>query len=647
MSCVAAIFSFNNQKVQLQHIEAMTQAMRHRGPDDEGYVFFTRNGGAKCFGGKDTPSSAFGGARRYFPTETFAGNYPDEAVIALGQRRLATIDLSANGHQPMCTEDRRYWLAHDGTLYNYIELRAELEKLGEVFSTDSDTEVILKAYRRWNHDCLARFNGDWTILIYDTHTRQLFVSRDRFGVKPLYYYQDETQLLLSSEIKGLLAHPAVKTGPNLDYLKDYLESGAKEWLKETAFENIYRFPFAHYARFDLNSGKKHWTPQRYWKLEPNLSTEPFNPERAKEYAKQYYALLKDAVRLRLRCSVPVGCALSGGLDSSSIVYLVDECLKKDGAGNGVKTLSMVHTKNPATQYCDESVYIDKLVKQLDLVSYRNEPEPWAIPRLHKDSVYAFENPADGLGTGTTYLFRLAAEKNVKVTFDGQGGDEQLAGYFSYFRNYFYHLPIRLYFDEARRLESNTGLNNLSIRQLMYRSIYTLAKISPIRRVLKKAFSRDFDTPKPVNEALVQSIEKGLVTLVHYGDARSSSFSVESRLPFLDHRLVAFLANIPACYKIAMGWTKYLARLAFDGKLPDDITWRKDKMGWTQPLEYWLNDPLKKWKDELIANSLMLKTLKVAQMVKNPTIVMRRLTISVWEQVFHHKRKGIRLNAQYR
>jgi asparagine synthase (glutamine-hydrolysing) len=182
---------------------------------------------------------------------------------------------------------------------------------------------------------------------------------------------------------------------------------------------------------------------------------------------------------------------------------------------------------------------------------------------------------------------------------------------------------------------------------MYRSIYTLAKISPIRRVLKKAFSRDFDTPKPVNEALVQSIEKGLVTLVHYGDARSSSFSVESRLPFLDHRLVAFLANIPACYKIAMGWTKYLARLAFDGKLPDDITWRKDKMGWTQPLEYWLNDPLKKWKDELIANSLMLKTLKVAQMVKNPTIVMRRLTISVWEQVFHHKRKGIRLNAQYR
>jgi asparagine synthase (glutamine-hydrolysing) len=382
-------------------IEKMNNTLIHRGPDGEGYY------------------------------------YGDNFVFA--HRRLAIVDLSDAGKQPM-EYINRYIITYNGEIYNYIELKKELESHGYKFKSHTDTEVIMASYDFWGIECLKKFNGMWAFVIYDKEKEKFFISRDRFGKKPLYYYKDDEIFIFSSEIKAILAHPKVETKPNFAFLKSYLKLGCREFLKETAFENIYRFDFAHYFEGGNEEIFHDFKLNRFWDIKPNLSKEKFDPRKAKEYAERYYNLLEDAVRIRLRADVKIGSALSGGLDSSSVVYIINKLLKEQKKEELQETFSSVY-KSEGTEYCDESQFINTLAQKLNVKSNQIEPKEEEIPNEIEKMIWHLENPQENSLMSSWHTYKLISSTDVKVVLNGQGADEQLAGYLGYIQNYLPSLSL--------------------------------------------------------------------------------------------------------------------------------------------------------------------------------------------------------------
>ena len=350
MCGIAGIIS--KKPVSASIIRAMNDTLIHRGPDDEGYLL----------GGQNNPDIPL------HKPDLVSSPIP----FMFGHRRQATIVPGESGHQPMSYLNR-YWIVKNGAIYNYIELREDLKELGYIFRSRSDTEVIMASYDALGTDCLNKFNGMWAFVLYDSKTGELFISRDRFGIKPFYYFQDEEHFIFASEIKAILKHPSVPKEPNIDYCTQFLKEGPKEYLRETAFQNIYRLEPAHYLKCHVSEIFNQLKTVRYWEVIPNLSDEPYNEEKARGYAHQYMTLLSDAVKLRLRTDVKTGSSLSGGLDSSSVVWLVDLHLKASGNEEKQQTFSTTY-QTPECKYCDESIFIEEMSAFLDLRSHTIEPE---------------------------------------------------------------------------------------------------------------------------------------------------------------------------------------------------------------------------------------------------------------------------------
>jgi len=552
----------------------MNDLLAHRGPDGEGFLLSE---------GIDR-SSDFPGLIAFSPKLS--------PFVALGHRRLAIVDLSQAGHQPM-TFANRYAITYNGEIYNHSELRVELEALGYAFVSQSDTEVILAAYSAWGPDCLNRFNGMWAFAIIDSLEERIFIARDRFGIKPFHYYQRDGKFIFASEIKAIVTYPDVETAPDADYCRDYIENGATVEGTRTAFENIFRFPPASFVECSLSDlASQPIAPKKYWNVKPNTSDEPFNEEKAEKLANQYYTLLEDAVRLRLRADVKVGSALSGGLDSSSIVYLVNKLLREQGCEDQQETFSCVY-KTPGTESCDESRYIDRLAAALNVSSNQIEPRVEDIPAEHEKMIFAMDNPPDSTCMSGWHTFMRVGESDVTVTLDGQGADEQLAGYLGYLFFWFAQMPIGQAMSELPRSLSIPGASSKALSGLTVNLTSRLLGKRLTRRLLEKLGYRK-DPFVPLNEVLLRDTQSHLLTLIHYSDRVSMAFSIESRMPFMDYRLVEFLASVPAAFKLHGGWTKFLARRAFEGKLPDEIVWRKDKMGWPIPEAHWFGGALKPW-----------------------------------------------------
>lgn len=555
-----------------------------------------------------------------------------ETRAILAHRRLSILDVSPAGHQPMVSPDGRYWICFNGEIYNYVEIRAALEAQGETFVTSGDTEVALRAYLLWGNRCCEEFNGDWAMLIYDRVNHSLFVSRDRFGIKPLYVYEDETRIAFASEIKALLEHPEFQISPDEDVLTNYIEKGANEWDERTPFVGVRRFPFAHFAEISLTQYSD-LKPQHYFQLSANRSRETFDPTRARKFADEYFELLKNAVQIRLRSDVPLGCALSGGLDSSAVVYLADEIMREQGADKKLKTFSLVH-KDPKDAALDESGYIDILANQIEFESFRRSPNVEDVPEIMSNVIRHWESPPDGMGLAGFVTVGIASDLGLVVTLDGQGADEVQAGYHHTLISYLGGLSLREFFREATALKRNLAATPSYIFQLIALG-FLLNRAGPrtfnlVCRVLGRNF-RVHSTA--LGGELLRSVGEGLVNLVHYADARSMYYSIESRMPFMDHRLIEFSLSIPDCYKVHNGFTKYFARLAFDGKLPDEITWRKDKMGWPVPTARWMNEDLAKWTDEKISASKILKGLGFGDRVFSKKLKPRAMNVAIWHDVF--------------
>jgi asparagine synthase (glutamine-hydrolysing) len=606
MCGISGIISVKPERAEI--IEDINRALTHRGPDGEGYRSF------------------------------------ESGKIWFGHRRLSIIDLSDNARQPMCY-DNRYWITFNGELYNYIELRNELIATGKHFISESDTEVVLAAYAVWGPDCLNRFNGMWAFVIYDTHRSELFFARDRFGVKPLHYYNRNGLFVFASEIKAILRHPDVVTSPNLEYCRDYLRNGPREYLQQTAFQNIMRFPHACYALIKseaiVNEDLK---PVRYWQLTPNTNKEKFNPEKAEQYATKYHELLRDAVRLRLRSDVKVGSALSGGLDSSSIVRFTNELLLKDqGTTEKQQTFSVVYP-GPNESDCDESSYINLLVKELNVTTHQITPIVKEIPSQCYDNIYAMDNPPESSCMSAWHTFRLVADsQDVIVTLDGQGADEQLAGYLKYVAGYVAEIgPFN--WPELASCWRVPGSKKYVIYGI---ALWAARRIIP--KFAWRWLTRNSNTSRqsalePLNAILCLDTQSVLVNLLHFADRTSMAFSIESRMPFMDYRMTELLASIPFNYKIHSGWTKYIARLAMRRQLPDTIVWRKDKMGWPIPEDYWFRGPHKEWFCGTVEKSEFLRTLGVGGDIRKKIDgtepirkLIRLLNLAIWHEIFFDER----------
>ena len=544
MCGIAGQFVLNGGEADADLVCAMAKRLAHRGPDGEG----------TCFSGP----------------------------IGLAHRRLAIVDLSDEGLQPMANEDGSLWIVFNGEVYNHPELREELQALGHRFVTATDTEVILHAYEEWGRACLHRFNGMWAFAIWDERRRELFCARDRLGVKPFYYTLTGGSFLFASEIKALLAHPAVGTRPNDQMLATFLAWGVADHTGETMYDEVFQLQPAHTL---VVSEEGAGEPERYWNLTMNAAPRGGDDDAA---ARGLRDLLTDAVRLRLRSAVPVGTCLSGGIDSSTITALIDELLRTErpgSVGEQQKTFSVCFD-DPAF---DESRHIDTMVEATGVVNRRVTPGTETLWEDIGRLLYMQDEPFASLSIYAQYCVMRLASDEVKVVLDGQGADEQLGGYIAYLMPYVRGLLRRGHILAALR-EVFGGARH-------HRSFFLWAARQSLVRSERRGLLR-VDAPAvlrysgSLDEVLAREITaSNLPLLLHWEDRNSMAFSIEARVPFLDYRVVEFLAALPLDQKIRGGVTKYVLRQAIRGLVPDAIRCRMDKMGFVTPEEVWMKNEL--------------------------------------------------------
>jgi asparagine synthase (glutamine-hydrolysing) len=504
--------------------------------------------------------------------------------MGLVHRRLAIIDLSDDGLQPMTNEDKTLWLVYNGEIYNYLELREELVKKGHSFHSQSDTEVILHAYEEWGTGCLQRFNGMWAFALWDEKTRQLFCARDRFGIKPFYYTEAGGSFLFASEIKALLSHPDAGKTPDDETLGTYLAWGVQDHSARTMFDGILQLKPAH-ALIVTKEGSH--TPYQYWDVTINGAVR--SDAGCEQEQGRFLDLLRDAARIHLRSDVAVGTCLSGGIDSSTLTLIINDLIRDEApasVSDRQKTFSVVFTD----KRFDESRYIDEIVAVTGVDSHRTEPAPeklWDdIDRL----VWVQDEPFGSLSIYAQYCVMRLARGNVKVVLDGQGADELLAGYLAYQASYIRGLV------HALRLGSALVEVAGSIRYHggFFKSAFGQVFTRRSRRHLLTGMALKEDRysgslPEVLHRELTST---NLPALLHYEDRNAMAFSLESRVPYLDVRFVEYVASLPLGQKIRNGVTKIALRKSVKGIIPESIRCRMDKMGFVTPEEIWMKETLR-------------------------------------------------------
>jgi asparagine synthase (glutamine-hydrolysing) len=568
MCGIAGIYRFDHRSAVLQDdaaLAAMARVQHHRGPDDSG-------------------QGAFGSC-------------------TLACQRLSILDLSPLGHMPMRSDDGRLTLIHNGEIYNYVELRDELRGLGHVFRSDGDTEVILRAFQQWGASCVERFVGMWAFALHDAADDSLLLCRDRLGIKPIYVHQTPERLVFASEIKAIVAYLREIGDPvhvNEASIATYAATGLVDGLEETFFKGIRRFPAGAWMRLTPDGVRT----QTYWNL-PDRAAMLRNGLNGASRAPwpNLLRVLDEAVRVHLRSDVPLGVCLSGGLDSSSIVGLASPRVDQ------VKTFTIYF--DDGEEY-DERRYAHEIVDR-----FRADPSEKLVSASDlvdelKTIVWHLDEPSLALGVYPQWhVMSLAHDAGVKVVLDGQGGDEVFAGYTNYAPQHLYGLlgsrPYRFPAETLAlgRLQgwpqarsAATSAVAMRLRRPVAPTVgdkIDAAMLAPdLRRLADvshdewRLWPRVFDGW--LNNVLYWELTRTrLPALLRYEDRLSMAFSIESRVPFLDHRLVELAFALPDDVKRRAGWSKYGLRRALEGLLPANVVWRRDKKGFPTPVGTWLRD----------------------------------------------------------
>ncbi len=600
MCGIAAIVQKNGESVDEKELRHFSAQVRHRGPDSNG-CSIDRN-------------------------------------VGLAHQRLAIFDLSSSGSQPMTFKN--YTIVFNGAIYNYLEIREKLEKEGAKFMGHSDTEVIIAAYDHWGESCVQCFNGMWAFVIYDANRNALFCSRDRFGIKPLYYWSNGARFCLASEIKQFTVLADWSPTLNRDRCFDFLVHGYHDHTKETLIENVFQVPRGGNLLYQL--GNHQWRIDRYYR--PGEKKLP-PPSSFSEATVQFSALFEDAVRLRLRSDVPIGATLSGGLDSSAIVGTMHQM-----EADPVKAIGACFRQSSI----NEEPYMDVVAQQHGVDLTKVWPASEDFRDLLKRMVWVQDEPLATAGVLAQYLvFAQAKERGLKVMLDGQGADELLAGYDKFYLPYF-QLLIR----ERDPAFFLAGWNFISRHRWPWWSLIG-------ERLLKTDNSNGtgvnwLDTKKwqgeksdftrsPDLDVRTTSInlltEVGLPILLHYEDRNSSAFGIESRLPFLDYRLVEFCLSMDARHKIRNGLRKEILRSAAASVLPAKIRNRYNKVAFEVPTRQWLTDH-REWLIDLTLRfsapifnehtpSFTRKCLNSSR-IKSMNTAIRLLTFDLWYKMYFER-----------
>lgn len=553
MCGIAGFYGFENKKL----LKQFSKDMVHRGPDGE-------------------------------------GTYENEKASLLS-RRLAIIDLKT-GDQPIYSEDKTVVTVSNGEIYNYKQLRKELEDLGHRFKTLSDTEVIVHAYEQWGENCFDKFNGMFGTAIYDIRQDKLILARDHFGIKPLYFaVLPNKNLVFASEIKPLLNSKLFKTKPNEKVLYRYLRYRVHDDSPETFFENIYRLMPGQY----LSIKGTNITNGYFSKLEEELKAAAGNQKsdvRSENMVGQFKEGLIEAIKLRLIADVPVGTCLSGGLDSSTVVSIVNKLLKSKtdearSVGNIQNSFSAVF---PGSSN-DEEKYIDELMNLIKkdggkIKSFKVQPTVDDFFNEIEDFVRTQEEPTISTGPYAQFAVMREAKKHVKVLLDGQGADEMMAGYLPYY--FVYLRQLRKQGKYLTLLTETLSSLDVIFKYLKLKIASTLHPSSQVKLLGKAFFKKNSGEKFEVNNnnlklRLVQDIfYNSLPSLLRYEDKNSMRFSIEGRVPFLDINLIKFIFQLPDSTIIKMGWNKNILRESTKDLLPKMIRKRRSKIGFTTPEEEW-------------------------------------------------------------
>ncbi|MCA9380949.1 asparagine synthase (glutamine-hydrolyzing) [Candidatus Dojkabacteria bacterium] len=553
-------------------LKKMTDSITHRGPDDAAYIV--------------NPN------------------------FSIGYRRLSIIDLSKSIY-PITNEEDTIELVLNGEIYNYQELRTELEASGHKFKTQSDSETIVHGYEEWGYDVVTHLRGMFVFVLLDKEKNETFIARDRLGIKPWYYSEYNGRIVFGSEIKAILEHFDVPRDPDDRSVYRFLSYRVHDTDDRTFFKNVKRLLPGHFMVIQADGGMD---IQKYWK--PEYNKEFSSKKSDEEYKEEFKEIFSEAVRLHLIADVPVGVTLSGGLDSSGITslskQLYDEALTLAQASgeaapkHEIIAFSAVHPG----ETIDESEYIDSVVEATGIKSVKIQPSVDTFWEDLDHWVYMQEEPVISGAPYAYYTVMREAAKQITVLLSGQGGDELLAGYVPYFMTY-----LQTAWDQKklwpmlRETWMGKDLYFPYFWKLMQAKRQSETNLS-IQNMLTDQFKQDykdqgidFKTSRNLNERLFFDVTRDTTpSLLRYEDKNSMANSLESRVPFFDHKVVEYIFNLPIDQKIKFGWNRFIYRNAMQGIIPDKNRLRRSKVGFTNPEWEWIERRADKFREIFSSDS---------------------------------------------
>jgi len=625
MSGIAGIVEFNPAEADINKLKKMTDSIAHRGPDYEGHYI------------KDS--------------------------IALGYRHLSVTDLSTGEHQPLISHDKRYTIVYDGRIYNSSDLRKSLNLEGVKLQTDSDAEVILEMYRKHGSDCVNHYNGMWAFVIFDSIEKHLFISRDRVGIKPIYYLVTKENFTIASEIKALLyIHPGQRI-PNKKYIKRFITSGLLDYGEETFFDDIMSFPAAHNAIFDLKTNVLSF--ERYWKVDEKEFTGKWIE--GKNPLETFEQLMESSIALSVRRDEKIGSCLSGGIDSSLIVTLAAERINSP-----LKTFSGLY---PDKGF-NEKKYVDAVNSHINTEPINVDAEPKGnLVEMLKQITWHQDEPSAGPGLITHTAVMRTASRYVKVVLDGQGADELFSGYLSFLLTYLLEIWRSKKFINKIRAIKLFVLISIFWGIGYIPNVYKKLRRYGLKIVKSKLMNKEIDglnalsseltdnfnkqagdlepltspavMSSPLNNLCFNHLTKSKIpALLRYGDRSSMAFSIESRVPILDYRIVEYALALPPEYKIhGAAWTKWPLRKLASKLLPGKIAWRRSKYGYPTPFSRWLREGNNVEQLKTAINQFKKRDIVKPEIIElyyqhhmsgkedNSWLLYRYITLELWYQIY--------------
>ena len=615
--------SFKQNVANALLLKEMTDAIKHRGPDDEGYLIKDKNG-IRSFSGVDSPAEIQSVYPLFnveidstFPAKGYSSVNPFKMgnfILGMGFRRLSILELKPIGHQPMYDKELGIAICYNGEIYNYLELKAELKAKGYKFFSNSDTEVIIKAYHFWGEDCVLHFNGMWAFSLWDERKDLLFCSRDRYGIKPFYYAVQDGVLYWGSEVKQLLLTPIDKKLNQAMIWRSMKINSFLVYDDETYWQNVHSLKPGH----NLLAANGKIMINQYYDLDiANFESSHLAFEQA---VQQYRNIFLDSISLQLRSDVEIGATLSGGMDSSAIV-----CSAVQKKGEPLKTFSSYYAFTPEL---DERKWMEKIVQKTSCTSFLVSPTAEDAICWWEKLTYMNDLPLSAAFVSINAVMQEAHKQGIKVLLSGQGSDEISAGYRHSLYRYFADLirgmqisrlgkELPIYLKKDNKAFSKLGKIMLSTflpESSLYNLEFCYYRFEPFNRAFTKEAEKncgeqilkkivDIKASRLSNFLYNMMHNTSLQTLLHFEDRLTMANSVESRVPFLDYRLVDFVFSLPSQYKVQPPYTKVIHRFAMKDLIPEEIYYRQDKGIFSSPFyQVWMKQELKPFISDIFASS---------------------------------------------